>query len=263
MAQAVTGHGLLPKAISVHAKRSSYYRPGPQRANPASQSRFVLCSSTQNKSTEVSDHGEEPVRPQHEERFVSVSDLLAEVKDLGDDFVFEDKDESADVWGHEQRLRAQTPSDEATTSSEVKNAMDTTQADILSAYSADQGFQETTVDNVHEALQQSLTAEPLLLDVRTPQEYRSGHAVKAVNIELDALSEAVRAGTLDDWKEEGPILVICQSGKRSAQATVRLSKVFDFQQVINVKGGTSAWIAAGYPTEQGDGMTMDAPPHLL
>ena len=125
------------------------------------------------------------------------------------------------------------------------------------------GFQETTVDNVHEALQQSLTAEPLLLDVRTPQEYRSGHAVKAVNIELDALSEAVRAGTLDDWKEEGPILVICQSGKRSAQATVRLSKVFDFQQVINVKGGTSAWIAAGYPTEQGDGMTMDAPPHLL
>ena len=80
MAQAVTGHGLLPKAISVHAKRSSYYRPGPQRANPASQSRFVLCSSTQNKSTEVSDHGEEPVRPQHEERFVSVSDLLAEVK---------------------------------------------------------------------------------------------------------------------------------------------------------------------------------------
>lgn len=181
--------------------------------------------------------------------------------------------------------------------------MDTSQADILSAYSADQGenrratvlsttgrlpcllgcamvlsthicscvyilhlfpsgFQETTVDNVHEALQQSLAAEPLLLDVRTPQEYQSGHATKAVNIELDVLSEAVKAGTLDDWKEEGPILVICQSGKRSAQATVKLNKVFGFQQVVNVKGGTSAWIAAGYPTEQGDGMTLDAPPHL-
>lgn len=124
------------------------------------------------------------------------------------------------------------------------------------------GFQETTVDNVHEALQQSLAAEPLLLDVRTPQEYQSGHATKAVNIELDALSEAVKAGTLDDWKEEGPILVICQSGKRSAQAAVKLNKVFGFQQVVNVKGGTSAWIAAGYPTEQGGGMTLDAPPHL-
>lgn len=124
------------------------------------------------------------------------------------------------------------------------------------------GFQETTVDHVHEALQQSLAAEPLLLDVRTPQEYQSGHAIKAVNIELDTLSEAVKTGTLDDWKEEGPILVICQSGKRSAQAAVKLSKVFGFQQVVNVKGGTSAWIAAGYPTEQGDGMTLHAPPHL-
>jgi len=89
---------------------------------------------------------------------------------------------------------------------------------------------------VYEALQQSQTGEPLLLDVRTPQEYRSGHATTAVNIELDALSEAVRAGTLDDWKDQGSVLVICQSGKRSAQATVRLSKVFGFQQVINVKG---------------------------
>lgn len=118
------------------------------------------------------------------------------------------------------------------------------------------------MDVVHEALQQPLTPEPLLLDVRTPQEYTSGHATKAVNIELDALADAVKAGTLDDWKEQGPILVICQSGKRSAQAAVKLSKVFDFQQVVNVKGGTSAWIAAGYPTEQGDGMTLVAPAHL-
>ena len=116
---------------------------------------------------------------------------------------------------------------------------------------------------MYEALHQSDAADLLLLDVRTPEEYRAGHATNAVNIELDALSDAVRAGTLDDWKEDGPVVVICQSGKRSAQATVRLSKVFNFQQVINVKGGTQAWIAAGYPTEQGDGMTMDAPPHLL
>lgn len=111
-------------------------------------------------------------------------------------------------------------------------------------------------------MQQSTAAEPLLLDVRTPEEYRAGHATRAVNIELAALSDAVKAGTLDDWKEEGPVLVICQSGKRSAQAAVKLSKVFNFQQVVNVKGGTSAWMAAGYPTEQGDGLTLDAPPHL-
>ena len=123
------------------------------------------------------------------------------------------------------------------------------------------GFQETTVQSVHEALQKS-DAETLLLDVRTPSEYRSGHAPTAINIELDALSEAVKAGTLDDWKEHGPVMVICQSGKRSAQAAVRLSRVFSFSKVVNVAGGTSAWIAAGFPVEQGEGSTLDAPPHL-
>lgn len=240
-------------------------KPAARRACTGRSSRLQRNSSGNSEPSEIvgtSDQGQKASASQQQERFVSVSDLLAEVKDLGDDFVFEDNEEG-DVWGHEQRLKAQSLPDQASTSTEVKNAMDTTQADILSAYSADQGFQETTVDNVYEALQQSQTGEPLLLDVRTPQEYRSGHATTAVNIELDALSEAVRAGTLDDWKDQGSVLVICQSGKRSAQATVRLSKVFGFQQVINVKGGTSAWIAAGYPTEQGDGMTMDAPPHLL
>ena len=118
------------------------------------------------------------------------------------------------------------------------------------------------MENVHEALQQNQAENPLLLDVRTPQEYRSGHAPTAINIELDALSEAVKAGTLDDWKDQGQVLVICQGGKRSAQAAVRLNKVFGFQQVVNVKGGTAAWIAAGYPIEQGDGRLLDAPPHL-
>ena len=32
-----------------------------------------------------------------------------QVKDLGEDFVFEDTDEGKDVWGHEQRLSAQSP----------------------------------------------------------------------------------------------------------------------------------------------------------
>lgn len=124
------------------------------------------------------------------------------------------------------------------------------------------GFQETTVSNVQEALQQSPTAESLLIDVRTSQEYRIGHAPASVNIELGALSEAVKAGTLDEWREGGQLFVICQSGKRSAQAAVRLNKVFGFKQVVSVQGGTSAWIAAGYPIEQGDGLTLDAPPHL-
>lgn len=36
--------------------------------------------------------------------------MPVQVKDLGEDFVFEDTDEGTDVWGHEQRLSAQSPS---------------------------------------------------------------------------------------------------------------------------------------------------------
>ena len=124
------------------------------------------------------------------------------------------------------------------------------------------GFRETTVEAIHEAFEDLQPSDALLLDVRTPQEYRAGHAPSAVNIQLDALSEAVKAETLKDW-EDAPIAVICGSGKRSAQAAVRLSKVFGFQQVVNVKGGMQAWTAAGYDVQTGDGLTLDAPPHLF
>lgn len=62
----------------------------------------------------------------------------------------------------------------------------------------------------------------------------------AVNIPLDMLSDAVRAGQLDPYHNSS-IAVVCASGQRSAQATVRLSKVFAFQNVVNLTGGMAAW----------------------
>lgn len=106
------------------------------------------------------------------------------------------------------------------------------------------GFRETTVDKLQEFLQ----GGGFVLDVRTPQEYNAGHVPTAVNVPLDGLSDAVRAGRLDDFKSS-PIAVICASGGRSAQATVRLSRVFSFANVVNVVGGTSKWIEAGFPIE--------------
>lgn len=64
----------------------------------------------------------------------------------------------------------------------------------------------------------------------------------ALNIPLDRLSDAVRAGSLDQYTDS-QIAVICASGQRSAQATVRLSKVFGFKHVTSVSGGMGAWVA--------------------
>lgn len=62
----------------------------------------------------------------------------------------------------------------------------------------------------------------------------------AVNIPLDVLSDEVRAGKLDPYMA-GSVAVVCAGGMRSAQATVRLSKVFNFQSVCSVTGGMAAW----------------------
>jgi rhodanese-related sulfurtransferase len=107
------------------------------------------------------------------------------------------------------------------------------------------GFRETTVEELYVSLQND---DAIIVDVRTPQEFSVGHVPTAVNIPLDGLSDAVRAGQLDRLKSR-TISVICASGGRSAQATVRLTRVFNFPSVVNVVGGTSKWIDAGFPIE--------------
>ncbi len=86
-------------------------------------------------------------------------------------------------------------------------------------------------------------AVPLLIDVRSAEEFAGGHVPGAKNVPLDALegrlAELGAAGT--------PLYVICQSGRRSASASATLaSKGYT---PVNVLGGTSAWQAAGYAVE--------------
>ncbi len=86
-------------------------------------------------------------------------------------------------------------------------------------------------------------AVPLLVDVRTAGEYGSGHVPGAKNIPLDTL--ASRIGELGSAEQE--VYVICQSGGRSARASATLAS--KGLRPVDVKGGTGAWKAAGYPVE--------------
>ena len=81
------------------------------------------------------------------------------------------------------------------------------------------------------------------VDVRTPEEYLSGHAARAVNIPLDTLTSK-----LDTLEKNEPVYLICQSGNRSKKAAVML-KDAGFNNVLNVTGGTTAWQAANLPME--------------
>jgi len=57
-----------------------------------------------------------------------------------------------------------------------------------------------------------------IIDVRTPDEYKAGHAKNSVNIPLQQLT--ARLNEIRSFKE--PIILCCASGNRSGQATALL-----------------------------------------
>ncbi|HWX23756.1 MAG TPA: rhodanese-like domain-containing protein, partial [Vicinamibacteria bacterium] len=89
-----------------------------------------------------------------------------------------------------------------------------------------------------EALGGSLSSF-VVVDVRRPTEYASGHVPGAVNIPLHRLT--LGAAALDPAR---PTAVICAGGYRSS-AGASLLEGRGFTQLRNVEGGTSAWIASG------------------
>ena len=85
-------------------------------------------------------------------------------------------------------------------------------------------------------------ARAFLLDVRGFDEFAAGHADGATCIPLPDLER--RAG---DLPTDRSVLVMCQSGGRSAVATERL-RALGMDNVTDVQGGFNSWRQAGLPT---------------
>lgn len=84
------------------------------------------------------------------------------------------------------------------------------------------------------------TSDHLLVDVRSPEEFASGHIPGAVNIALPELPQ--RISTLP---QDRPIVLYCRSGARSnAAAQMLAQKGFDN---IHDLGGLIQWRAEGLP----------------
>ena len=88
-----------------------------------------------------------------------------------------------------------------------------------------------------------------LIDVRMPTEFREVHANGAKNFPLDSLDPKAIADTRNGRSGE-PIYLICKSGNRSSMAA---QKFLDsgIENVVNVEGGTTAWVEAGLPVLRG------------
>jgi sulfur dioxygenase len=86
-----------------------------------------------------------------------------------------------------------------------------------------------------------------ILDVREPDEFTGalGHIAGAQLIPLGSLLDNIKKIT-----KEKPVVVVCRSGARSAQATVMLKNA-GYARVANLAGGMQRWRSQNLPVEGG------------
>jgi phage shock protein E len=85
---------------------------------------------------------------------------------------------------------------------------------------------------------------PRLLDVRTPEEFASGHLAGAENLDFNArASFEAQLAALD---RNAPYAIYCRSDNRSGQA-LEMMRGLGFTDVVDLAGGIIAWQAAGRP----------------
>ena len=88
--------------------------------------------------------------------------------------------------------------------------------------------------------------KPIILDVRTPEEFAEVSIEGAVNIDYNSKTFAQDVDKLDKSKL---YLLHCRSGNRSGQS-LALFKKLGFTTVYHLDGGIIAWEEAGLPVKK-------------
>lgn len=83
----------------------------------------------------------------------------------------------------------------------------------------------------------------VILDVRTPEEFRSGHIKGALNLDFYSKDFRDKLNKLDKKKT---YLTHCRSGRRSAR-TLEIMRELGFKRAYNMLGGIMGWQKEGYP----------------
>ena len=107
-------------------------------------------------------------------------------------------------------------------------------------------FPTVTAEQLHRW--QQAGQSPVLIDVRSPAEYRAGHIPGAQLIPVEELSPGIvqkRLGRSGPGSDE-TLYLTCQAGPRAARAAQVLSQS-GLGNVALVEGGTQRWQQAGLP----------------
>ncbi len=87
-----------------------------------------------------------------------------------------------------------------------------------------------------------------ILDIRSAEDFKQGHIINAINIDMKTLGEQEK--WLEKYKDK-IIVVCCRQGSESMRVTQNL-KIKGFKKFYSLKGGISAWQNANLPLAKGN-----------
>lgn len=101
-------------------------------------------------------------------------------------------------------------------------------------------MKKVSVKELRDILNQGQADNSLVIDVRTPEEYRLGRIPQVVNIPLTEIGKRV-----EELKNYQTVYVHCQSGNRSQKACASL-EALGLENIVNVEGGIGEWERLGF-----------------
>jgi phage shock protein E len=85
------------------------------------------------------------------------------------------------------------------------------------------------------------SAAPVVIDVRTPEEYAAGHVPGALNIPFDRVAERI-----SDVEAPHGVALYCMVGPRARKGEAALL-ASGYTDVLHLEGGLNAWQEGGLP----------------
>lgn len=126
---------------------------------------------------------------------------------------------------------------------------------VFTACNTAQGQQKLEPAAFEKELQTS-GAQAVLVDVRTPEEFNTGHLQGAQNIDFRAADFEAQISKLDPSKT---VFLYCASGGRSEEAATMLTRK-GFKSIREMQGGIIAWRNNGLPLANAKPLPRDYTP---
>lgn len=101
-----------------------------------------------------------------------------------------------------------------------------------------------TIKQIDQLKSLSKNKNALLVDVREPSEFKSGHIPGAINIPLRTLTQ-----NLDRIPQNRPVILYCTTGYRTAMGVMTL-EMLGYHNVSGFPPSIQGWKAAGEPLER-------------